>query len=208
MTRYDIGAITAALCLAAGTAGAQPLHATFALHVNPAMLACLEKVQGVPPTASVTVTTQKLHDKLVLTVDGLKPNLAFDMFTVQRSNLDSNGNPVQGFTNFGLAWYQSDVKANSAGHASTSIGTILVDQIFGFDPDAALAPTNTFHVGFWFNNPNDAQPCGFDPSKPTPFNGEHDAGPVAMISIPDANTGLGPLCRDPNNGTNPPTCNP
>ncbi|MFN2606933.1 MAG: hypothetical protein ABR511_03400 [Acidimicrobiales bacterium] len=33
--------------------------------------------------------------------------------------------------------YQSDVKANS----SVSLKTIVVDQIFGFDPDAALAPT-------------------------------------------------------------------
>jgi hypothetical protein len=34
---------------------------------------------------------------------------------------------------------------------------------------------NTFHMGFWFNDPNDAAPCGFDVTKPTPFNGEHRA---------------------------------
>ena len=43
---------------------------------------------------------------------------------------------------------------------------------------------NTFHVGFWFNDPADAAACNFDVTKPTPFNGEHRAGPLAMISRP------------------------
>ena len=89
-----------------------------------------------------------------------------------------------------------------------SIRTILLDQIFGFDPDVALAPTNTFHVGFWFNNPQDAAACGFDVTKPTPFNGEHKAGPLAMISVPNPTSGLGPLCTDPNFSTVPTSCNP
>jgi hypothetical protein len=88
------------------------------------------------------------------------------------------------------------------------IKTILLDRTFGFDPDAELPPTNTFHVGMWFNDPNDAEACGFDVTEPTPFNGEHRAGPLAMISLPDAETGLGPLCTDPNTSTNPPSCNP
>ena len=70
------------------------------------------------------------------------------------------------------------------------------------------SPTNTFHVGFWFDNPNDAKACGFDPTKPTPFNGQHNAGPNAMISVPNATTGLGPLCLNPNTSTFPATCNP
>lgn len=109
----------------------------------------------------------------------------------------------------GLAWYQSDIqigKYTDNGHVR--IKTILLDQIFGFDPDVSLTPTNTFHVGFWFNNPEDAVACNFDASKPTPFNGEHKAGPVAMISLPDATTGLGPLCSDPNLSSSPATCNP
>jgi hypothetical protein len=122
--------------------------------------------------------------------------------------LDSTGHPVLGFTNFGLAWYQSDLHANSSGSAQTTLATILADQIFGFDPDVGLGPTNTFHVGFWFNDPHDAAPCGFDVTHPTPFNGEHNAGPVAMISVPNAKTGLGPLCLNPNTSTNPATCNP
>jgi hypothetical protein len=112
------------------------------------------------------------------------------------------------FVNFGLAWYQTDLQVGSSGSGSAKIQTILVNQIFGFDPAASLAPTNTFHVGFWFNNPNDAAACGFDVTKPTPFNGEHQAGPLAMESLPDATTDLGPLCLNPNTSTVPATCNP
>jgi hypothetical protein len=71
-----------------------------------------------------------------------------------------------------------------------------------------LPPTNTFHVGFWFNNPEDAAPCGFNPAAPTPFNGEHKAGPFAMISVPDPDSHLGPLCTDPNLSTTPVSCDP
>ena len=90
-------------------------------------------------------------------------------------------------------------------------GPYLLDQIFGFDPDQSNPnPINTFHLGFWFNDPNDANTdgCTFDVTKPTPFNGEHNAGPVAFISVPNATTNLGPLCTDPNNNTVPVSCNP
>jgi hypothetical protein len=128
------------------------------------------------------------------------------LFTVQKSSLLANGSPDPNFTNFGLAWYQTDLQANSSGQIFGTLHTILVNQIFGFDPAVSLAPTNTFHVGFWFNNPADATNCGFTGF--TPFNGEHHAGPVAMISLPNATTGLGPLCLSPNTSTNPPSCNP
>jgi hypothetical protein len=92
------------------------------------------------------------------------------------------------------------------GDGSAVIHTILLDQIFGFDPDVSLPPTNTFHVGFWFNSPRDAAPCGFTGS--TPFNGDHHAGPLAFISLPNAITNLGPLCIKPNTSTTPARCNP
>jgi hypothetical protein len=80
------------------------------------------------------------------------------------------------FSNFGLAWYQTDVQANSDGEAEVTIKTILLDQIFGFDPATGLPPTHAFHVGFWFSNPEDAAACGFNPNEPTPFNGEQKPG--------------------------------
>ena len=200
----------AALVLAVRPALAQdaPLDTiSFNLHVNPKFAACQAVPGGPAPTAHVTVARGKFADTLTIEGNNFLPHLAFDMFTVQRSNLLANGTADPNFTNFGMAWYQSDLQANGAGHFKTTIKTILLDQIFGFDPDAALAPTNTFHVGFWFNDPNDANKngCTFDITKFTPFNGDHHAGPVAFISVPDAQTNLGPLCTKPNNGG---TCNP
>lgn len=171
---------------------------TFNLAVNnPKLESCIADSSGIAPTATVTVLRGELNDVLVLSAHHIKPNLAFDMFTVQNSSLLANSQPDPAFKNFGLAWYQSDVQANSNGEAQVVIRTILLDQIFGFDPVVALPPTNTFHVGFWFNNPHDAAACGFNPDKPTPFNGEHKAGPLAMISLPNAETNLGPLCTNP-----------
>jgi hypothetical protein len=149
---------------------------------------------------------------LILDLDGFKPGLQFDLFTVQHSPFRADGTKDPAFTgSFGLAWYQSDIEIgqrhdHDGGHVR--ISTILLDQIFGFDADTALPPTNTFHLGFWFNNPQDAATCGFNVLKPTPFNGEHQAGPLAMISLPDVTTGLGPLCTDPDDTTKPATCNP
>jgi hypothetical protein len=60
------------------------------------------------------------------TARGIKPGLDFDVFTVQHSLFDSNFHG-----SFGLAWYQSDLEASSAGVATTTIKTILLDQIFG-----------------------------------------------------------------------------
>src|SRR5882724_4931139 len=197
----------APLLISAPASAAHDDDVTFNLTPNPKFLNCLRGAEPGDPKATVTVVRGKLNDTLILRLSNFKPNLAFDLFTVQRSSLRSDGAPDINFKNFGMAWYQSDVQANQGGGGEVSIRTILLDQIFGFDPDVALAPTNTFHVGFWFNDPNDANKngCTFDVTHPTPFNGEHKAGPVAMISVPDAETNLGPLCTDPNgNGT----CNP
>ena len=195
-----------ALTLAAAPLFAQANEADFDLFPNPKFVSCL----GPNPQAHVKVTRGSLNDTMVITGSGFKPELAFDLFTTQRSNLLSNGTPNPNFTNFGLSWYQSDIEADTEGEINVKIQTILLDQIFGFDADVnATKFVNTFHVGFWFNDPNDANVdgCVFDVTHPTPFNGEHKAGPNAMISVPDVKTKLGPLCTNPSGG-NPPSCNP
>jgi hypothetical protein len=180
------------------------------------LLKCLAADGETPPVATVVVTRQNLNDTLAIHVTGLKPNLQFDLFTVERSPFLADGEKDPDFPGtFGLAWYQSDLDADDNGTADIQVKTplrsIFLDQIFGFDGDKKsdgtiiLPPTNTYHVGFWFNNPEDAQQCGFDVTKPTPFNGEHKAGPLAMISLPVAATKLGPLCVSPEEGT---PCNP
>ena len=200
---------TTALCLMSYSAFAQskPEIAAFKLVPNPPFLTCLSG-NGEAPRASVVVKRGELNDTATIRVKGLKPYLNFDLFTVQRSPFDDGGAPVSDFKGFGLAWYQTDLQANEDGNASVVIKTILLDQIFGFDSDAVaggtttppatvLKPTNTFHMGFWFNDPADAALCGFNVAKPTPFNGEHRAGPLAMISLPVAPANLGPLCTSP-----------
>jgi hypothetical protein len=189
-------------------ASAQVSHTQFDLVPEAKTLSCLGRRGGPTPKAHVTVQRGSLNDTLTIEAENIKPGLSFDMFTVQRSNLLHNGTPNPAFKTFGFAWYQSDLKANSEGEFKVTIKTILLDQIFGFDPDLSKTNFNAFHVGFWFNNPHDAAACGFDVTKPTPFNGEHKAGPAAMISVPDSVTGLGPLCTNPNKLTTPATCNP
>jgi hypothetical protein len=201
--------LMAALVFAALAASVQPMAAQkknikFNLFPHPKFLGCLGQGKE-KPEAQVSIHRGPLADVLTITAKNIKPNLSFDMFTVQRSALLSDGSIDPNFTTFGLAWYQSDLQANREGKFTASIRTILLDQIFGFDPDVALTPVNTFHIGFWFNDPKAAKACGFDDTHPTPFNGEHSAGPVAMISVPDPDTNLGPLCTSPNSDG---TCNP
>ena len=171
---------TAARGATASASGQNVAH--FTLVANPKFADCLARYPGdsrLAPQADVVVQRGDLNDTLTLNVHNLKPNLAFDLFTVQRSPFLADGSPDPAFTNFGLAWYQSDVQADANGDGHVRIRTVLLDQIFGFDPSVGLTPTNTFHVGFWFNNPNDAAACGFNVNNPTPFNGEHQAGPLA-----------------------------
>jgi hypothetical protein len=208
-----------ALCLCTGAAYAwSPVDKTeFTLvPANAAILECLAADGTTPPVAKVVVRRENLNDTLTIHVTGLKPNLQFDLFTVERSPFLADGAKDPNFPGtFGLAWYQSDLDADDDGTADIQVKkplrSIFLDQIFGFDgdkkPDGTiiLPPVNTYHVGFWFNNPEDAKSCGFDVTKPTPFNGEHRAGPLAMISIPVAATNLGPLCVSPEEGT---PCNP
>jgi hypothetical protein len=214
ITRNVAGGLLFALALS-GIASAQQKkdEITFDLIPNPAVIDCLRANSYEEPRAKATVIRGQLNDTLILDLDGIKPGLAFDLFTVQHSPFFEDGSKDPSFEgSFGLAWYQSDIeirKHTDDGHVR--IKTILLDQIFGFDPDVKLPPTNTFHLGFWFNNPEDAAAlptCHFDPKKPTPFNGEHKAGPFAMISGSNPTTKLGPLCTDPNDSTKPASCNP
>jgi hypothetical protein len=195
------GAVTA------NAAASKASSTHFSLFPNVPFLNCLAAT-GKTPVANVTVKRGSLNDTLTLHVRNLKPHLGFDLFTVEKSPQLADGtlNPNFG-GNFGMAWYQSDLETNNKGEGDVTIKTILLDQIFGFDAATGLPPTNTFNVGFWFNNPADAANCGFIGT--TPFNGEHAAGPLAMISRLDANTKLGPLCTDPESSPSGSfSCNP
>jgi hypothetical protein len=179
-----------------------PDEISFNLVANPKFVRCLAADPYVAPTAQVTVSRGTANDVMVVELRNFKPGSVFDLFTIERTNLKPDGSVDPAFKNFGLAWYQSDIHVGADGKAEAVVKSILLDGIFGFDADPLpgsvtgaplVPPTHTFHVGFWFDGPQDAAACGFDPTKPTPFNSEHKAGPNAMISLPDASTKLGPL---------------
>jgi hypothetical protein len=196
-------AVLSALLGVAPLRGDGPDEISFNLAANPKFSQCLGNDPYNPPSAKVTVGRGTANDVMIVELRNFKPGSAFDLFTIQRTNLTSNGAPDPDFKNsFGLAWYQSDIHVGDDGKAEAVVKSILLDGIFGFDADPTpgsptaaplVPPTHTFHVGFWFDKPEDAASCGFDPSKPTPFNSEHKAGPNAMISVPDPVSGQGPL---------------
>ncbi len=202
------GVAVLATAAASSASSGHPDDIHFQMFPNPAQVNCL-KASDNPhhqPTVDVSVHRGDDNDTATLRLRNFKPDIQFDLFTVQNSNQNADGTPVGGFTNFGLAWYQSDIHVSHSGRADVRIKTILLDQIFGFDPAVSLAPTNTFHLGFWFNNPADAAPCGF--TGVTPFNGEHQAGPLAFITRPDAQSTLGPLCTAPTTSNGTVSCDP
>jgi hypothetical protein len=203
----------AAVAVFAGTAAvgaassAKPQETTFSLFPQRSVINCLKPSRGAPdPHVKVTVRRGDLNDRATIHLTGFKPNLGFDLFTIQHSPQTATGAPDAN-PSVGLAWYQTDLQVDRHGNGEARIRTVLLDQIFGIDKDVALAPTNTFHLGFWFNNPADATNCNFTGS--TPFNGEHHAGPLAFVTRPNPVTNLGPLCTDPISGSGGTfTCNP
>jgi hypothetical protein len=181
----------------------------FDLHINPKFVTCLAQFPGDNdhlPSVTATLVRGDLNDSLELRGKNIKPGVKFDLFTVERSTLKSDGTVDATIPNVGFAWYQSELQADNHGGMRAAIRTILLDEIFGVDQAIPIPPTNTFHLGFWFDDPQDAAPCGFNTQNPTPFNGAHKAGPLAMITVPDAATALGPLCTHPDTSTVPAHC--
>ena len=212
-------AVVAAIAAVRVSSAGEVDQKQFNLFADPSVVRCLAAFPddpSRPPSASVTVKRGKLNDRLNIKLRNIKPGLAFDMFTVEHSKFLADGTVDPAFLarnkSFGLARYQSDQEVTSNLSNVTTIQTILVDQTFGFDPVVGLDPTNTFHIGFWFNDPQVPFDLGCEAGQPvpvvTPFNGEHHAGPLAMISLPDETTSLGPLCLNPDLSSNPVHCNP
>src|SRR5262245_60694808 len=202
-------AVVAAIAIARLGSAQELDQKQFNLFADPSVVRCLAAFPddpSRPPSASVTVKRGKLNDRLDITLRNIKPGLAFDLFTVEHSKFVARNK------SFGLAWYQSDLEVKNNNRNVTTIQTIIIDQIFGFDPVVGLDPTNTFHVGFWFNDPQVPFDGGCEGNATaatvTPFNGEHHAGPLAMISLPDEATKLGPLCLNPDLSSDPVHCNP
>ena len=184
----------------------------FDLHPNPSVLRCLAQFPDDPqraPSVQVTVVRGPQNDALSLRGRNIKPGLKFDLFTVEHTNLAADATVDPAFRgDFGLATYQSDLETSEEGRVRGAIRATLLDEGFSFDAPIGLAPTGAFNLGFWFDDPAAAAACGVDPARPTPFNAEHAAGPLAMITTPDPSTGLGPLCTNADVSTTPARCSP
>ena len=130
--------------------GVAPLRAdgpdeiSFNLVANPKFSQCLGNDPYNQPSAKVTVGRGTANDVMIVELRNFKPGSAFDLFTIERTNLTSNGSLDPNFQNsFGLAWYQSDIHVGDDGKAEAVVKSILLDGIFGFDADpipGSLAP--------------------------------------------------------------------
>ena len=155
------------------------------------------------PDAAGEIKLFKLDgvEKMEVSVNGLPANTEFDVFVIQVPDAQ-----------FGLTWYQGDLQTDKKGNGSQSfIGRFSIETFIvapgeepapvihgsGPFPDADTnvaqpGPVHTFHVGLWFNSPDDAAAAGC-PDDVTPFNGDHNAGVQALKTEPV--NGLGPLAQ-------------
>jgi hypothetical protein len=155
------------------------------------------------PNAKGTISIFKLDgvERMEVSVSGMPKNKTFDVFVIQDPDKD-----------FGMSWYQGDLETDKNGNGTQtfigrfSIETFIVapgpklspqihtDQPFpdqvGNNP--VTAPVHTFHVGLWFDSPEDAAAAQCDDTE-TPFNGDHTAGIQALRSVPVGD--LGPLAQ-------------
>src|SRR6476660_8915781 len=87
-----------------GVASAQKAdEITFNLTPNPDTIDCLRANNTEEPRARATVIRGKNNDTLILDLDGIRPGLDFDLFTVQRSPLLADGSKDPAFTTCSMA---------------------------------------------------------------------------------------------------------
>src|SRR5262245_60071472 len=151
--------------------------------------------------ANVKVTSLGPVEEMDVRVSGLPRNTDFDFFVLQVPNAP-----------FGLAWYQGDIETDDEGEGHQrfvgrfNIETFIVAQPPGGQPapvvhnqspfpdastNPATEPVHTFHLGLWFNSPQDAVAAGC-PGATTRFNGDHTAG-IQVLSTRNFPNLEGPL---------------
>ncbi|MGC4880695.1 hypothetical protein ACLQ26_31010 [Micromonospora sp. DT43] len=134
--------------------------------------------------AVVRVHPAGVNEILSIRAVGLPPRTNFDLFVLQQPDAP-----------FGVSWYQSDLRSNQNGVARVTVVGRFNVETFALAPGSrpapdthpgvdattnpAFGPIHTYHLGFWFNSPEEAVAAGC-PGATTPFNGEHTAGVQAM----------------------------
>jgi len=151
--------------------------------------------------AHVRVQQREQNERMTVSVSGLPANTGFDLFIIQLPNAP-----------FGVAWYQSDLETNANGQGDVTVQGRFNHETFslsqggpadGSDPtqgvtgpavkdtNVVFRPTSQFHIGLWFNSPEDAANAGC-PGNVTPFNGEQHAG-TQILSTRNFPADHGPL---------------
>ena len=173
--------LTALLTVALGAGIAVPTAAAaegdnirFPMVVSSGASTCLPHATG-----KVTISDMGPVQNMHIEVSGLPPKTEFDTFVIQVPNKP-----------FGLVWYQGDIDTDKYGKGVGDFTGIFSKETFingpgvapapkVFDDDATsnpeTAPVQVYHLGIWFNSPDDAQKAGCA-NTVTPFNGEHNAG--------------------------------
>jgi hypothetical protein len=149
-------------------------------------------------SATIRITPYGPVEIMDVTVQGLPPNTDFDYFVIQVPKAP-----------FGISWYQGDIQTDKNGKGkqhfigrfsietfAVAPGTAPAPVVFsGPFPDASLNPPfnpiQMYHLGLWFNDPNDAYNAGC-PATVTPFNGTHNAG-IQVLNTSNSADDQGPL---------------
>ncbi|HJV86408.1 MAG TPA: hypothetical protein VJ698_13115 [Noviherbaspirillum sp.] len=186
---------TAALASASASANANNGPATFEMVRSPGIVnaGCLPNA-----TATVSILPQGPVEVMSVSARGLPPRTDFDFFVLQVPNAP-----------FGLSWYQGDIETDAQGNGHGIFIGRFNEETFIVAPGSAAAPSvhndafpdattnpptgpvHTFHLGLWFNSPQDATAAGC-PGATTPFNGEHNAG-VQVLNTSQFPNDAGPL---------------
>jgi hypothetical protein len=176
--------------LLTGTAMAASKTYTFEMGPSLAAQDCLPNAK-----AKVKVTSIGPVEIMNVEASGLPPKTEFDTFVIQVPNKP-----------FGLAWYQGDLETNGSGKGSqhyigrfnietfaVAVGSVKAPKVHEADAgeNPSFAPVHTYHVGLWFNSPEDAKKAGC-PADVTPFNGDHNAG-IQVLTTRDFLDDQGPL---------------
>ena len=185
--------VAVVMLTAAMTAGGAPPDRTINFQMVHAQPGCLQDA-----SANVTVQSKGPVEQMRVDAQGLPPKTNFDLFVIQVPHAP-----------FGMSWYQGDMETNGAGKASEQfVGRFNIETFIvapgslpapqthpGIDAitNPATAPVHTYHLGLWFNSPQDAVAAGC-PGATTPFNGDHTAG-VQVLNTSNAPDTQGPLSQ-------------
>jgi hypothetical protein len=155
---------------------------TFGLQSSPGIASCLPHARG-----EATIIPGSLNDVMKVSVWGLPANSDFDLFVIQLPNKP-----------FGVSWYQTDIETNAHGRGSARVQGVFDVETFSVSPGGTttFSPTHQYHLGLWFNDPNQPFRLGCEPGHAspvvTPFNGQQHAG-IQVLNTAEFPGNAGPL---------------